>query len=137
MTAIFADTNVVVYAYAKDSQKSQIAEAILVTAPVIGTQVVSEFLNIARTKMGLDLATRHKVAQDLLYSCAVVPLDAQVAAQAMTIEAKYQVSYWDALVVAAALAAGCDTLYTEDLQNGQVFESRLVVKNPFVTTQSL
>jgi predicted nucleic acid-binding protein len=137
MTAVFADTNIVVYAYAKDPQKSPIAEAILMAAPVISTQVVSEFLNIARTKMGLDLATRHKVARDLLYSCAIVPLDAQTVAQAMTIEAKYQVSYWDALVVAAALAAGCETLYTEDLQNRQVFESLLVVKNPFVTTRSL
>ena len=71
------------------------------------------------------------------YSCAVVPLDAQIVAQAMAMEAKYQVSYWDALVVAAALAAGCDTLYTEDLQNGQVFEGRLAVKNPFVPTRSL
>ena len=137
MTAVFADTNIVVYAYAKDPQKSLVAEAILVAAPVISTQVVSEFLNVARTKMGLDLATRHRVAQDLLYSCTVVPLDAQVVTQAMVIEAKYRVSYWDALVVAAALAAGCDTLYTEDLQKGQVFEGRLAVKNPFVTTQSL
>lgn len=133
MTAVFADTNIVVYAYAKDPQKSPVAEAILVAAPVISTQIVSEFLSIARTKMRLDLATRHKVAQDLLYSCAVTPLDAQVVVRAMAIEAKYQVSYWDALAVAAALAAGCDTLYTEDLQNGQVFEGRLAVKNPFVT----
>ena len=63
MTAVFADTNIVVYAYAKDPQKSPVAEAILVAAPAISTQVVGEFLNIARTKMGLDLATRHRVAQ--------------------------------------------------------------------------
>jgi len=137
MTAVFADTNIVVYAYARDPQRSPVAEAILAAAPVISTQIVGEFLNIARTKMGLDLATRHKVAQDLLHSCTVVPLDAQAAAQAMAVEATYQVSYWDALVVAAALAAGCDTLYTEDLQNGQVFEGRLTVKNPFVRTGSV
>ena len=96
-------------------------------APFISTQIVSEFLNIARTKMGLDLATRHKVARDLLYSCIVVPLDAQIVAQAMAMETKYQVSYWDALVIAAALAAGCNAPYTEDSQNGQVFEGRLAV----------
>ena len=92
MTAVFADTNIVVYAYAKDPQKSPVAEAILVAAPFISTQIVSEFLNIARTEMGLDPATRHKVARDLLYSCTVVPLDAQIVAQAMAMEAKYQVS---------------------------------------------
>jgi predicted nucleic acid-binding protein len=41
------------------------------------------------------------------------------------------VSYWDALILAAALAAGCDTLYSEDMQDGQIFEGRLTVKNPF------
>lgn len=50
---------------------------------------------------------------------------------AMQIEARYQASYWDALILAAALAAGCDTLYSEDMQDGQMFEGRLTVKNPF------
>jgi predicted nucleic acid-binding protein len=47
-------------------------------------------------------------------------------------EARYHLNYWDALIVAAALLAGCDTLYTEDLQHGQVIEGRLTVVNPFL-----
>ena len=47
-------------------------------------------------------------------------------------QALSQLSHWDSLIVAAALAAGCDTLYSEDMQDGQVFEGRLTLKNPFV-----
>lgn len=133
MTVVFTDTNIVVYAYASNPRKSPVAEAIVRPGPVISTQIVNEFLNVARIKMGLDRDTRHKIAQNLLRGCTVVPLDTQVVAKAMAIEAKYQVSYWDALVMAAALVAGCDTLYSEDIQDGQVFEDRLTVRNPFAS----
>ncbi len=52
--------------------------------------------------MRLDFATRHKIAHNLLHGCTVVSMDVQVVAQAMAVEATYQVSYWDALVVSAA-----------------------------------
>lgn len=136
MTAVFADTNIVVYAYADEPLKSSVAEAIVRATPVLSTQVISEFLNVARIKMGLDLPTRHQIAENLLHACTVVSLDVQVVAQAMAVEATYQVSYWDALVISAALAGGCDTLYSEDMQDGQVFENRLTVKNAFVTQAS-
>jgi predicted nucleic acid-binding protein len=50
---------------------------------------------------------------------------------AMNIGERYQISHWDSLIVAAALATGCETLYSEDMQDGQVFEGRLTVRNPF------
>lgn len=62
-------------------------------------------------------------------------LDAVVVEKAMQIEDQTQISYWDALIVAAALLSGCDTLYTEDLQHGRVFERRLTVVNPFLPTE--
>ncbi len=129
---VFADTNIVVYAYGVDPAKLVAARAIVNAAPVISTQVINEFHNVARRKLGLDMATRHRVATDLLQSCRVIAIDQAVVAAAMQIEARYQVSYWDSLILAAALAAGCDTLYSEDMQDGQVFEGRLTVKNPFV-----
>lgn len=49
----------------------------------------------------------------------------------MEIEDQAGISYWDALIVAAALLSGCDTLYSEDFQHGRVFEDRLTVVNPF------
>jgi predicted nucleic acid-binding protein len=128
----FADTNVVVYAFANDDAKIATAEGILEKQPTISVQVISEFLNVCRTKLGMDVPTRHKLARELIAGCNVVALDTQVIEKAMQIEAQGPISYWDALIVAAALLAGCDILYTEDLQHGQRFDGQLTVVNPFV-----
>ena len=63
--------------------------------------------------------------------CEVVPVDQGTVRAAMRVAVRYQLSHWDALVVAAALQAGCDLLYSEDLQHEQVFDGRVTVKNPF------
>jgi predicted nucleic acid-binding protein len=127
----FADTNVVVYAFAKDNAKVAVAEGILERQPVISAQVISEFLNVCRIKLGMDISTRHKLAGELIAGCNVVAVDSQVVGKAMEVEAQAQISYWDALIVAAALLSGCDTLYSEDLQHGRAFDGQLTVVNPF------
>lgn len=75
----------------------------------------------------------NRYARILLHRCEVVPVTASAVETAIQIGERYQCNHWDALVVAAALLAGCDTLYSEDLQDGQVFEGRLTVKNPFAS----
>ena len=62
---------------------------------------------------------------------AVAPVTANTVRDAMTVGLRYGLSHWDSLIVVAALATGCDTLYSEDMQDGQVFEGRLTVRNPF------
>lgn len=130
--AAFADTNVVVYAFAKDDAKIAVAEDILENQPTISVQVISEFLNVCRIKLGMDVQTRHKLARELIAGCNVVALEPRVVEKAMEVEAQGQISYWDALIVAAALLSGCDTLYTEDLEHGRTFDGQLTVVNPFV-----
>jgi predicted nucleic acid-binding protein len=132
---VFADTNVVVYTFAKDNAKIAIAEGILKNQPTISVQVLSEFLSVCRVKLGLDITSRHRLATELIAGCNVVSLDAVVVEKAMQIEVEAQISYWDALIVAAALLSGCDTLYTEDLQHGRVFEGQLTVVNPFLPSE--
>jgi predicted nucleic acid-binding protein len=127
----FADTNVVVYAFGRDAAKVERAEAILASQPTISAQVAGEFLNVCRIKLGLDVEVRHRLAQELLAGCNVVAIDSRVIGKAMEIESQAGISYWDAQIVAAALLAGCDTLYSEDLQHGHLFEGRLTVVNPF------
>jgi len=83
----FADTNVVVYAFAKDEAKVAIAEGILEKQPTISVHVISEFLNVCRTKLGMDLPTRHKLAGELIAGCNVVALDPRVIEKAMDVEA--------------------------------------------------
>lgn len=65
-------------------------------------------------------------------SCRVVPDSEETFALASLLRKKRAFSYWDSLIVAAALDAGCDTLYSEDMQHGQLVEGRLRLVNPFV-----
>ena len=114
--------------------KIAIAEGILEKQPTISVQVISEFLNVCRVKLRLDVLTRHNLAAELIAGCNVVSLDSRVIEKAMEVEAQARISYWDALIVAAALLSGCDTLYTEDLEHGHTFDGQLTVVNPFVAT---
>lgn len=132
MTArFFADTNVAVYALDADPQRRAQAFAIMRRRPVISTQVVNEFLNVLTGKKQAPRDVAHRYARILLRRCEVVALTPQVVETAIQLGERYQCSHWDALVIAAALLADCDTLYSEDLQDGQVFDGRLTVKNPF------
>lgn len=127
----FADTNVAIYAVDTDVAKREKALAVLASRPVISTQVINEYLNVLLVKRKLDRASANELARALMSTCDVAAVTPDITELAMSIGERYQVSHWDALIVAAALATGCDTLYSEDLQNGQVFEGRLTVKNPF------
>ena len=128
----FVDTNVVVYAFGQDAAKVERAESILGEQPTISVQVINEFLSVCRVKLGFDLATRHRLASELLAGCNVVALDSRVVEKAMEIESQSGISYWDALIVAAAILSGCETLYSEDFQHLRVFDGVLTVVNPFV-----
>jgi predicted nucleic acid-binding protein len=128
----FADTNIIVYAQSDDGAKTANAIAVLESAPVVSTQVVNETVAVLTRKHGFSLTDAHQVATSLLAACEVVPLTADTIREAIRLTARYQLSHWDSLIVSAALLAGCGVLYSEDLQNGQVFEKRLTVVNPFI-----
>ncbi len=133
MTArFFSDTNIVVYALDSDSSKRQRALAVLRRSPVISVQVVNEFLNVLLNKQRLERTKANRLAQILLRRCEVVPLTAMIVTDAMRLGERYQLSHWDALIVASAISAGCETLYSEDMQDGQIFEGQLTVLNPLV-----
>lgn len=68
--------------------------------------------------------------------CAIVPLALETHDLGLQIAERYGFSIYDALIVAAALRAGCRTLYSEDLQDGQTIDGRLVVRNPFAARPS-
>jgi len=69
----------------------------------------------------------------LLRFVTVEPSDVATVRSAWKLHARYRFSYYDSLVIAAALSAGCTTLYSEDMQHGQVIDGRLTVINPFIT----
>jgi predicted nucleic acid-binding protein len=127
----FADTNIVVYAEGSDISKAQRATAILESSPVISSQVVVETISDLTRKYGFKLTEAHEVALGLIELCEVVPVGADTIREAVRLAARYQLSHWDSLIVAAAALAGCETLYSEDLQHNQLLDDRLRVINPF------
>lgn len=127
----FADTNIAVYALDADPTRRRIALTIMKGRPVISAQVVNEFLAVSLGKMRLPRQTANRLAGILLQRCEVLDLTVEMVRTAISLGERYQLSHWDALIVSAALAGDCETLYSEDLQDGQLFEGRLTVCNPF------
>lgn len=129
----FLDTNVLVYAFAAGDRRSARAEALLAEGGVTGVQVLNEFTNVARRKLGWSweqVEAALGVIDELVGPAR--PLTAAIHAHAVSIARDHGLSFYDALVVAAATDADCQVLCSEDLQHGQRFGT-LMVSNPFLT----
>ncbi len=127
----FIDTNVVIYALGPNSTKASIAAPLFTTHPTISTQVLSETANEASKKLALPAPEIRKLLTTLESMCRVEIVIPATMHLALEIAERYGFSWYDSLIVATAIDAGCDTLYTEDLQHGQVIEGKLTVTNPF------
>ena len=138
----FFDTNVLVYAFdhtapAKSAVAQQLlAECIARSDAFFSTQVLQEFFTTVTRKLSTPLA--HGEAERAVREFAKLPIvnaDANLILDAIALSERYLLSLWDALIIQAALRAGAEILYTEDLQDGQIFDS-LTVRNPFVGAQT-
>ena len=128
----FADTDIAVYAESDDGEKSKRARSILESSPVISTQVINETIAALKGKYGFSKPDAYEVAGGLMDLCEVVSVNQGTVREAMKLAVRYQLSHWDALIVAAALETGCDVLYSEDMQHEQVFDGRVTARNPFI-----
>lgn len=133
MAADFLDSNVLVYAFTTD-RRAAAAQALLQTRPIISVQGLNEFANVARRKLGMDWQELRDAIAALRVLCpTVLALDLATHDEALRIAERYGHSMFDALVVASALQAGSDTLWSEDMHDGMVIDSRLRISNPFRT----
>lgn len=128
----FADTNVAVYCLDADVTLRTKALAVMRSRPVTSIQVVNEFISVVLRQGRLPRETVIRLALILMNRCEVMSVTRQIVENAFCVGNRYQISHWDSLIVAAALASGCDTLFSEDLQHGQVFDGQLTVTNPFL-----
>ena len=128
----FIDTNIVIYALGPSSAKVKLAAPLFMHHPTISTQVLSETANVALKKLALPLSETGKLLAMLEATCRVEVVTPTTLRSALDIAGRYGFSWFDSLIVATAIEAGCETLYTEDLQHGQVIESSLTVTNPFL-----
>jgi predicted nucleic acid-binding protein len=131
VTAFF-DTNILVYAFL-DIDKRRRALEVLSQGGVISAQVLNEFTQVGRRKWGRSWPEiEAAVAVIRMQLPDVVPLTVETHAAGLALARDHGLSFYDALIVAAALEAGCDTLYSEDLQDGRRFPG-LTIVNPFTS----
>ena len=130
-TAPFVDTNVLLYLLSSDAAKADQADALLAGRIVISVQVLNEFLNVTRRKMGLPWPEVEQALADVQRFADVRPLTLATHGQGLALAKRYQLNVYDAMIAAAALEAGCTTLASEDFSHGQRFDGRLTVRNPF------
>ena len=130
MTA-FIDTNVLIYAQGTGA-KSETARQEILAGGVISVQVLNEFAAVLRRKFRLEWDVIADALADVRTALGPVrPVDVEPHLNAVSLARSHGFNFYDALIVASALAAGCDTLLTEDLQDGQRVAG-LIVVNPFV-----
>jgi predicted nucleic acid-binding protein len=128
----FFDTNVLIYAAIRNDPRSERAEALLAVEGVISVQVLNEFVSVARRKYLMPWDALKVALQWIRILCPeVAPVKIGTHETAVKIAERYGYKIYDSLIVASALEAKCAVLYSEDLQDGQVVDGRLTIRNPF------
>jgi len=133
----FFDTNVLIYAFAKNDARSDVAEALLAAGGIVGVQILNEFVAVAMRKLAMPLEEILEALSALRVLCpSPVPLTIEIHDAALRISGRYGYHIFDSLVIAAALHASCHILYSEDMRDGQVIEG-LTLRNPFGSLKGL
>lgn len=128
---VFFDTNVLIYAFAKDHPRAEAALGLLAEGGLVGVQTLNEFVAVAGRKLRMPWPEIVEALGAIRILCAApVPVTVATHDKALRIVERYGYSIYDALVIAAALEASCHTLYSEDMRDGQVIEG-LTIRNPF------
>jgi predicted nucleic acid-binding protein len=136
MSADFLDTNVFIYLFDDvDERKRAVAERVVSDAladgrAVVSHQVVQEALNLMTRKLGASTDDARRFLDAVLDPLWQIGPSTDVYRSALDVRGRYGFSFYDALIVASALAAGCSRLLSEDLQHGQRIGD-LTIVDPF------
>jgi len=127
----FLDTNILVYAQ-QTGRKAEISQELIAEGGTISAQVLNELANVLRKKQGRSFGEIAAVLDDIDNALDPArPLTAQSCRSALALAGEHGLSFYDALIVAAAIEAGCDTLYSEDMQHERIIGA-LTIRNPFL-----
>lgn len=131
MSKTFVDSNVIIYLFSTDKHKKGIALSLLSTEYLISTQVINENVNVCLKKLKLSKAEAFAHGNKLITTYQIASILPSTISKAFQICLKYSFSFWDSLIVSAALENNCNILLSEDMQDGLLIENRLTIKNPF------
>jgi predicted nucleic acid-binding protein len=130
---VTVDTNIAFYALAREGDKALKAKDVLATVSFLSVQVLNEYANAARRKLDRNW---NDIDYDLELLRTTIPdihsIDGAANSEAIRLAERYQLSFYDSLLLAVALAKGAKTFYSEDMHHGLVIEDMLTIINPFL-----
>jgi predicted nucleic acid-binding protein len=126
----FFDTNIIGYFASINTEKARISARLLKRGGIVSVQVLNEFANFTLRKRELTFLEIKDVLLAVRSTCAVVPLSVETHDRALLIAERHRLHLYDAMIIAAALLAGCATLYTEDMHDGLSIDG-LTIRNPY------
>ena len=128
---IFIDSNIFLYAFSdKDISKQGISAEIVKQSHTISTQVVNEVSNNMIKKLNFSNKEIEKFISSCYMQYNIVDFSKEIFIKASIIRDKYNISYYDSLILSSAINSKCDFLYSEDMQHNQKIE-KLTIINPF------
>jgi predicted nucleic acid-binding protein len=131
MARAFFDSNTLLYMSRDDTAKAQQVASLVGFGGVVSVQVLNEIANVARKKLHLEWDEVHDLIATTREWFEVVPLTEDIHDTGLFYARRHVLSVYDGMIVAAALAASCTVLYSEDMHHGLVVDGRLAIQNPF------
>jgi predicted nucleic acid-binding protein len=128
----FFDTNILVYALVENDPRKPRARELLAAGGIISVQVLNEFVAVARRRIRMSWDEVEEALKEIqtLFPDPVA-LTRPMHDEGVRIARKYGFGIYEGLLAASALYANCPVLYTEDLQDGQIIDGRMTIRNPF------
>jgi predicted nucleic acid-binding protein len=128
----FFDTNILVYAIVENDPRKISARELLAVGGTISVQVLNEFVSVVRRRVKMPWDDVRATMQWILLLCPeAITVTLKTHERAVGIAERYGYRIYDSLIVASALEAKCTILYSEDMQDGQVIDKHLTIRNPF------
>ena len=131
MPGDFIDSNVLLYLASDDPAKADRAEQIVRDGGTISVQILNECANVARRKQRFTWGETQRFLSMLRSLLSVEAFTIETHDVGLKVAERYQLSVYDAMIVASALLAKCDRLWSEDMHDGLVIENGPRIVNPF------
>ena len=133
MIRIALDTNILIYSHFRNNEyKRIVAHELMTYCPIVSTQVVSEYLNVMKRLLHVPKVELLELCSQWMNECRIQIVEKSTVDIAKQIVQRYDFQLFDAIVVASALEAGCQTLYSEDMQHNMKIDRQLTIINPFI-----
>ncbi|MDR1870776.1 MAG: PIN domain-containing protein [Deltaproteobacteria bacterium] len=132
-TKAFLDTNILIYIFtvSEVEKRKQSIEKINNYDRIVSTQILTEFCSVSIRKLKMDLSLIEEAINLICLNNTLVVVNLDTIKYGLYIQNKYNFSYYDSLIIASALVSNCEFLLSEGMNNGQVIEKTLTIRNIF------